>query len=146
MALIIYPLENWNSFLSEIEADGFMVHHPENGDWANKTTEAKEHLLKQTASQIRFCKNIKLPEANETDLREGHAHLLLYAARNDLTEFDANNRAVTYEKAGELAQAFDANKKQSSALTIPPMAELYLSQYGCKSGNSGFSQTYAGRS
>ena len=137
--LIQYPEENWNTFLSQAEADAFMSNMVERGDWDNYTVEQKEFSLTSTASQIRLCKGITLPEDNETDLKEGHGYLLLQAVRVDQTQYDPNDRAVKKEGVGSLQVEYDTNKK-SAGLEFPPMSKLYLQQYGC-SGSTSFSQS-----
>ena len=138
--LIIYPLTDWNTFLSEVDADKFMLTQKDDGGWASLDTAHKEALLVQSASQIRLCKGIKLPTDNELDLREGQAHLLLYTTRTDITEFDPNEKDITKEKVGSLEVNYAYRDKNMNSTSFPPMASLFLEQYGC-SGNKGFSQS-----
>jgi len=140
MSLIIYPTANYQSFMSGIEADGWMATQRDDGGWASLTQHEKDVLLVQSASQIRLCKGIKLPTDNELDLREGQAHLLLYITRTDITEFDPNEKDITKEKVGSLEVNYAYRDKNMTSTSFPPMASLFLEQYGC-SGNSGFSQS-----
>jgi len=138
--LVIYPTQDWKTFLSEIEADEFMAKQTDDGGWSNLATAQKEMLLIQTASQIRLCKGIKLPTTLEGDLKEGQAYLLLQASRIDMTVFDHNEKDITKEKVGSLEVDYAYRDKNMTSTTFPPMASLFLKQYGC-SGNSGFSQS-----
>ncbi len=140
MSLIIYPTQDWQSFLDEAEADAWMLHQRDNGGWDTLPIEQKELLLIQTASQIRLCNNIVLPDDNEADLKEGQAYLLLQATRTDMTLFDPNEKDITKEKVGELEVNYAYRDKDMTATSFPPMSTLFLSQYGCKSGG-GYSQS-----
>jgi hypothetical protein len=97
-------------------------------------------LLIQTAAQIRLCTGITLPTDNEIDLREGQAHLLLQAARVDMTQHDHNAKYVTKEKVGTLEVDYEAGKS-GDVTQFPPMAKLFLGQYGCSGGGGSFSQS-----
>ena len=138
--IIVYPTQNWTSFMSELEADGWMATQRDDGGWASLTQHEKEVLLVQSASQIRLCKGIKLPDDNELDLREGQAYLLLHVTRNDITEFDYNEKDITKEKVGSLEVNYAYRDKNMTSTSFPPMASLFLQQYGCSS-SGGFSQS-----
>jgi len=138
--LKLYPLPGWQTFLGETEADSFMAKQRDDGGWSNLDVQQKEVLLIQTASQIRLCKGIKLPTTLEADLEEGQAYLLLQATRTDMTAFDYNEKDITKEKVGSLEVNYAYRDKNMTSTSFPPMASLFLEQYGC-SGNSGFSQS-----
>ena len=142
--LIIFPVTDWSTFLSEVEADNWMSRQTVDGGWSTLTIQQKEMLLIQTASMIRLCSGIKLPDTNEEDLREGQAYLLLQATRVDMTEFDANDRSITSESVDTISVSYDTNKK-GDVTTFPSMAKLFLTQYGCKGGSSGFTMVKLGR-
>ena len=144
--LIEYPATSWDTFLTLAEADPFMLSFVDSGAWTTFTPDQKEMLLRQTAAMIRLCRGITLPTDNEKDLKMGHGYLLLQASRVDMTQYDANDKAIIEEHAGSVGHSFDARLKANSSLGFPPMASQYLSQYGCSGSNNGFSQTYLGRS
>lgn len=139
--LIIYPTNDWQTFLSETEADSFMAKQRNDGGWSTFTTDQKELLLIMTCDQIRLCPNVTLPDTNEVDLKEGQSHLLLQASRNDLTVYDASGKFVTKEKVGSLEVSYSDNRYKFGDVGFPPLAELYLTQYGCSGGGGGFSQS-----
>ena len=138
--LIQYPTSNWDTFLSLVEADLLLGTMTDIGSWATMTDEEKSHLLVQTASQIRLCQNITLPATLEGDLMLGHGYLLLQASRVDMTEYDHNEKDITGEKVGSIAIRYAYRDKNKTISDIPPMATMYLKQYGC-GGNAGFSQS-----
>jgi hypothetical protein len=140
MALIQYPQTDWNTFLSEAEALSWMEHQRDDGGYSNLTVDQQELLLIQTASQIRLCKNIVLPDDNEADLKEGQAYLLLQATRVDMTQYDHNGKFVTKEKVGSLEVDYSGYGRNTEVSDFPPMAKLFLTQYGC-TGSVGFSQS-----
>ena len=142
--LITFPVTDWSTFLSEVEADAWMTRQQNDGGWSNLTIQQKEMLLIQTASMIRLCSGIKLPDTKEDDLKEGHAYLLLQATKVDMTEFDATDRSITSETVDTISVSYDASKKDG-VTTFPPMSKLFLEQYGCKSGSGGFSMPKLGR-
>ncbi len=141
--VIIYPEIDYNSFIDETEAASFMGKQINSGYWFDYSSEQQEMLLVQTASQIRLCPNIVLPETNEEDLKLGQAYLLLQASRVDMTDFDADSRSITKEKVDTLEVEYDVGYKGDKD-SFPPMSTLYLNQYGCSS-SSGFSQVSLGR-
>ena len=138
--LIIYPKDGWSTFLSQLEADDFMTKQKDDGGWSALTTDQKDMLLTQTTAQIRLCSGIKLPTANEQDLKAGQGYLLLQATRSDMTMFDPNEKDITKEKVGEIEINYAYRDKNSTVVTFPPMAVLFLEQYGCGK-STGFSQS-----
>ena len=138
--LIQYPTTGWQTFLSEVEATSWMQHQRDDGGYSTLTIEEKELLLIQTASQIRLCKNMVLPDTNEADLKEGQAYLLLQATRVDMTQYDHNGKFVTKEKVGSLEVDYSGYNRNTETSDFPPLAKTFLSQYGC-SGSVGFSQS-----
>ena len=142
--LITYPVTGWSTFLSETEADNWMGKQLNDGGWVSLDPHTKEMLLIQTTAMIRLCNGITLPDDNEEDLREGQAYLLLQATRVDMTEFDANDRSITSESVDTISVSYDTNKK-GDVTTFPSMTKLFLQQYGCKGGSSGFTMVKLGR-
>lgn len=142
MALVIYPDTDWNSFLDIATADiliGGMVQTGNTAEYLAMDDTQKEAVLTQTAMQIRLCPSITLPETNETDLQLGQAYLVVYAIHTDMTAYDPNGDAITYEKVGSLATAYQAGMKGSNS-DFDDMTAMLLAQYGC-TGQSGFSQS-----
>jgi len=142
--LITFPVTDWSTFLSEVEADAWMIRKQNDGGWSTLTIQQKEMLLIQTASMIRLCSGSKLPDDNEADLREGQAYLLLQATKVDMTEFDATDRSITAESVDTISVSYDTSKK-GDLTTFPPLAKLFLQQYGCKGGSGGFTMVKLGR-
>ena len=140
MALIIYPATNWNTFVSEIEADGFFGFMTDDGGWSTLTQSQKDAHIISTASMIRLCPNITLPKTNEVDLVEGQLHLLSYTVKSGTETYDPNSKYITKEKVGSLEVDYSEGRATQGSMLLPPMAELYLKQYGCSSGGS-FSQS-----
>lgn len=142
MALIVYPLEDWNTFIDIATADtliGGMVQNANTEAYLAMADPEKEAILTQTALQIKLCNGITLPDENETDLQLGQAYLVVYAIGTDMMAYDPNEKAVTYEKVGSLATAYQTGMKGSNQ-DFDPMTKSLLSQYGCSSGG-GFTQS-----
>lgn len=148
MALIIYPEDNWNSFISIADADitiGAFVASPGQEKYLGYDDAQKEAILKQTALQIKLCKNITLPDEATYDLELAQCYLTTHALEVNMIAYDASADSVTAESVGEISVAYDTNKKDTND-SFPPMVTSILSQYGCKSTSGGFSQGYVGRS
>jgi len=141
MALIIYPSDGWNTFASEADADMFFATRPNSTTWEALTTAQKEAKLTSTASMIRLCKGIVLPDDNEVDLIEGQLHLVDYALKNDTADFDPNSKYITKEKVGDLEVDYSDKRYLQSDIVYPSMTKLYLQQYGCSGGSGSFSQS-----
>ena len=136
--LILYPLDDANSFVDVTEADaiigGFV---PSDGKAAYLALlEAdKEAYLKQAYLQIVSCGGITLPETSESALGSAQCYLVVYSQTVETVNVDPNERAVTAERVDSLAVSYDADKRVSSD-TFPPMVYSLLRTYGCVDGNN----------
>ena len=148
MALIIFPLDNYDSFVSVVDADaiigGFVVSDGQTAYLAGDEA-YKEAILKQTCLQIRLCPNISLPADIESNLELAQCYLVVHALTVDMMSYDANDRAVTKEQVGTLSVEYDANLK-GDVSEFDSMTSALLKQYGCNNKSSGFGQSYLGRS
>ncbi len=59
--------------------------------------------------------------------------------------YDANEKAVSEEHAGEVGQSYDTNFKASDNSSFPPIVNDLLKLYGCTKRSGGFSQPFLGR-
>lgn len=150
MGLIIYPADLWQSFTTVLEADliiSTFVESEGKAVWGSYTDDApKEAILAQTGLQIKLCPGIKLPDAVTTDLELAQCYLVIHALTTDMLSFDANSKAISEEHAGAVGVSYDTSLKADDNMTFDPMTQALLRQYGCSSSNSGFSQSYLGRS
>ena len=147
MALIVYPTDDWDTFIDVTESDSIitgMVQNDNTRAYLTLQVDQKEAVLRQTATQIRLCSNITLPEDNEGDLQLAQCYLTVHAMGVDMTAYDPNEKAVTYEKVGSLATAYQAGMKGSST-DFDSMTSSLLRQYGCSGQSSGFSQSKVAR-
>lgn len=144
--LIVYPDTDWNTFVDIANADtliGGMVQNENTVAYLAQDDTQKEATLTQTAMQIRLCNNITLPDTAEHDLQLAQCYLAVYSMGTDMTAYDPNEKAITYEKVGSLATAYQAGMKGSNS-DFDTMTKSLLKQYGC-SGSSGFSQSTVAR-
>jgi hypothetical protein len=147
MALIIYPEEGYNSFITTVDADaiigGFVV-----SDGVSKylalDEASKEAILRQTALQIKLCPNMVLPDTNESDLGLAQCYLTIHALTVDMISYDPSARSITEERVDTLGVSYDIYHKEANS-HFDPITRQLLSQYGCSSGGS-FSQVAMGRS
>jgi len=148
MALIPYPLDFWNTFAVEAEADlhiGSFVDSVGKTAYGALDSPSKEAILMQTSLQMKLCPKIRLPDTLETDLSLAQCYLVVQALTIDMMAYDANDKAIIEEHAGAVGVSYDVRLKGSSS-EFPPMVIGLLSQYGCKGVSRGFSQSYVGRS
>ena len=148
MALILYPLENWDSFASVAAADiiigGFVTSDGQTAYLALDES-GKEAILRQTALQIKLCPNIVLPATLENDLEVAQCYLTIHALTVDMLSFDSNDKAITGERVDTLGVTYAVSKKGSNS-DFDTMTSMLLKQYGCSGQSSGFSQVSLGRS
>ena len=146
MSLIIYPLENYDSFLEVAECITLSDNYIPNNKFAQLADDtSKEVILRQTALQIKQCKNITLPDDTTNDLEMAQVYLVEQALSTDMVAYDSNDGAVQSETAGSVSMSYFKGEKLSNT-SFPPMVVSLLSQYGCKQSNGKFSQSYASRS
>jgi len=136
--LILYPLDDANSFVDVTEADtiigGFV---PSDGKTAYLALlEAdKEAYLRQAFTQISSCSGITLPDTSESALGTAQCYLVVYSQTVETVNVDPNERAVTGERVDTLGVTYDSDKRVSSD-TFPPMVYSLLRPYGCVDGNN----------
>ncbi len=146
MALVIYPTDNWNSFVSVVDADTIIATFVSDNGYSQLDNEGKEAILIQTALQIRLCNNITLPSDTTSDLELAQCYLVTYALGTDMLAYDPNSRAVIEEHAGAVGTSYDSGMKAEDNSSFPSMVQSLLNQYGCSSSRGGFTQTYKGLS
>lgn len=148
MALIIYPIDDWDSFISVTDADAMIGGFVESvGQTAYLALDeaGKEAILRQTALQISLCPGITLPDENSSSLEKAQCYLVTHALEVNMMSYDPSDDSVTSETVGEISVSYDTNRKDSND-SFPPIVTSLLSSYGCKSSSGGFSQAYVGRS
>lgn len=145
MALIVYPADGWDSFGTLAEIDDFITKNLVAPEWIALDDTTKEIYARQATTLISSCPNITLPDDTSDALMQGQAITAVYALSTPITGYDPNERSVKRQKVDVIEIEYDTALK-GQATTIPPYAQTYLSQYGCKQSTGGFSQTYAGRS
>ncbi len=150
MGLIIYPADLWQSFTTVLEADliiSTFVESEGKAVWDSYLDDApKEAILAQTGLQIKLCPNITLPDDVTTDLELAQCYLTIHALTVDMLSFSVNDKAISEEHAGAVGVSYDVNLKADNNSAFDPMTQALLNQYGCNKSNSGFSQSYLGRS
>ena len=148
MALVIFPLDNYDSFVSVADADaiigGFVVSDGQTAYLAGDEA-YKEAILKQTCLQIRLCPNISLPADIENNLELAQCYLVVHALTVDMMSYDPYDKAVTKESVSTISTEYDVNMK-GDASDFDTMTSALLKPYGCSNKSSGFSQSYIGRS
>lgn len=145
MALVIYPLDGWNSFVTLLEADTIIATYVNDNGYLALTDPEKEAHLIQSAMLISLCPNIVLPVDTEEQLKNAQCQLTVYNLINDPLAYDPNEKAINKEKVDSLEVGYDVNfKKDPDALTFPPVVMYMLKPYGCKT-SGGFTQSFAGR-
>ena len=144
MALIIYPNENWNSFITVLDADllitGFV-------DSVGKTSyealdsDGKEAILKQSTLQIKL-KNCKLPDTLESNLEYAECYQTVHALTVDTMSYDPNSKSISSESVGELSVTYNTNYKDNGTDVLAPIVEQLLANYSCNIESSSFGQVY----
>jgi len=141
--IIIYPAENFNSFVTVAEAETVMkMQFPKDAvKFATLPADEKEALCFNSGTWIRTCKGITYPHPLPQDFILAQVAIMVqYMGMEDFMQHDSSERAITKEKVGDLEVDYDP-KYKGDKYDIHPLIYRYLSPYGCSGGNSGFSQS-----
>jgi len=144
--LIIYPAQNWNTFLPLPDLIRAMEYQfpTEAVEFQKMTIELQNASAMNAGTWIRTCRGLKIPSPVPQDIVLAQVAIMASTLGQNPLDHDPNSRAITKEKVGELEIEYDP-KYKGDALDINPMIYRLLSPFGC-SGNNGFSQSYLGKS
>ena len=144
--LIIYPDENYDSFIS-VATCATLSSRYVIGNEFNKlaTDEEKEAILRQSTLMISMCKGITLPATVSKGLEKATMYLANHALEVNMLFYDANDKAIQSETAGAVSMSYFKGEKDGNE-TFPPMVLSLLNVYGCRGVSRGFSQSYVSRS
>jgi len=132
MALTVYPIENYDSFSSLVDADvliGFMVN--DNG-WSALTDPEKEAYLKQSTMLMKD--RIELPTTLEYDLKLSCLHLSVYSIGKDMLNNDGKNNIKRKSIDGVAETEYFSKASASNA--FPYIVRTLLSKYGLMAKNT----------
>ena len=140
--IIIYPAQNWNSFVTVAEAETIMTMQFPNeaSKFVLLSNAEKEALCFNSGTWIRTCPAIKYPSPLPQDFMLAQVAIMVqYMGIDNFMQHDPSQRAITKEKVGSLEVDYDPKYKEDQ-YDIHPLVYRYLSQYGC-SQNKGFSHS-----
>ena len=140
--IIIYPAQNWNSFVTVAEAETIMAMQfpQEVPKYIALSNAEKEALCFNSGTWIRTCRGLKYPSPLPQDFMLAQVAIMVqYMGIENFMQHDPSQRAITKEKVGSLEVDYDPKYKEDQ-YDIHPLVYRYLSQYGC-SQNKGFSQS-----
>ena len=140
--IIIYPTENWNSFLPLSDLIGGMKFQfpTKVKEFQSMSTDMQMASAANAGMWIRTCKGLKIPEhVIPQDMVLAQIAIMASTIGIDPLEHNPSDRAITKEKVGSLEVEYDPKFKGNDP-DINPLIYRLLSPYGC-SGNKGFSQS-----
>jgi len=141
--LIIYPNNNWNSFLplSDLVA-GMEYQFPTRAtEFLKLPIEQQNASAMNAGTWIRTCNGLKIPSPVVQDIIIAQIAIMATTMGQDPLAYDPNEKAITKEKVGDLEVNYDPAYK-GDTLDINPLIYRLLSPYGCSGGTSnGFSQS-----
>ena len=145
--IIIYPAENWNSFVTVVEAETVMaMQFPKDAVKFNALPpEEKEALTFNAGTWIRTCPSIKFPHPLPQDFILAQVAIMVqYMGIEDFMNYNYSEHSITSETVDTISVSYDP-KYKGDKYDIHPLIYRYLSKYGCGKAGS-FSQSYTGRS
>lgn len=136
MALIIYPTDSWDSFVTIANADTILTNNIPSTQrtlWDALTDTDKEIYLRQATELIRT--KITLPDELEDDLQKATSYLANYSVGKDMTNDDGSGNV----KVKNIAQT--TIKKEyfyagANSNAFPSNVTALLSQYGYGGANT----------
>ncbi len=128
MALIIYPTDSYNSYVSladaEILIDDNII---TTTSWDALTNAQKELYLKQATTLIRLKIQDPYEEATPYDLQLATVHLAVSSISVDMTESDGRDNLKRIKIEGAIEKEYFTKGEKSNS--FPDIVEALLSQY-----------------
>jgi hypothetical protein len=137
MALTIYPTENWDSYVSEVDADALIsANLIETSSWGALTSQHKEIYLKTATRAIKL--KITDPEASETpdDLALATVLLANYSIGRDMTNSDGKENLKRIKIDGAIEKEFFSSGGAKKSNAFPDDVIALLGQFDYQSANS----------
>ena len=128
MALIEYPLDNYDTFCSLVDADAILllnVPSAQLADWTALLDADKEVLLRQSTTLIR--NKITLPYTLEDDLKLATAYLANSSVAVDMTTADGKENVKEKDIVGVVKTVYFSRGQDSNS--FPDLVVLLLGQY-----------------
>jgi len=127
MALIIFPLNDYDSFSTLADAELIVSNMVgDNTSWTGLTDPQKEAYLRQSTLLIR--NKIDLPSDLESDLKLGCVHLSVHSIGLDMLNSDGKDNIKRKSIDGAVETEFFTKGQRSNA--FPSIVNTLLSQYG----------------
>ena len=144
--IIVYPAQNWNSFVTVTEAQTVMaMQFPQDAIKFNALPpEQQESLTFNAGTWIRTCPKINYPHPLPQDFILAQVAIMVqYMGIEDFMQYDSSEKSITNETVGELSVSYDPAHK-GDKYDIHPLIYRYLSPYGCRKAG-GFGMASLGR-
>lgn len=135
MALILYPLDNYDTFCSLADAETLIANNipsAQHTAWDALTDPEKEILLRQATLIIK--NKIELPDLLENELKLAAIYLANSSVGTDMTKDDGKSDVKVKEIVGVVKTEFFGRAKDSNSL--PDMVTMLLSKYNYLSSGS----------
>ena len=143
--LIIYPTQNWNSFLPLTDLISAMEYQFPSHATAFKllSIEVQNSVAMNAGTWIRTCQGLRYPSPLPQEFVLAQVAIMASTYAQDPLVYDPNERAVTNETVGEISRSYDP-KYKGDPLDINPLIYRYLTPYGCAKAG-GFKMIPLGR-
>lgn len=135
MALILYPLDGYDTFCSLADAESLITNNIpsiQHTAWDALQDPEKEILLRQATLIIK--NKIDLPEELENELKLATVYLANSSVGLDMTNDDGKSNIKSKEIVGVVKTEFFG--KSSDSNSLPDMVTMLLSKYDFTSGSS----------
>lgn len=125
--MIVYPLDNWDTFCDAAEADTIIAGFVSQGNWASLTSPQKEAYLRQSSLLI-YGRLFEPPTTAETPLKQATCYLSIYSIGRDMTVDDGKSNLKRIKIDGALEKEFFT--RGVSSVAFPAVVNQLLEQYG----------------
>jgi len=126
MGLTVFPLDNYDSFSSLVDADTLIASMVSDNGWSTLTDPQKEAYLRQSTLLIRT--KIDLPDTLEDDLKLACLHLSTYSIGKDMLNNDGKDNIKRKSVDGVAETEYFS--KGSASNSFPSIVRTLLYNYG----------------
>lgn len=135
MALVLYPTDGYNAFISLADCNTFLTENVPTSQralWDALTDPDKELYIKQATLLIK--NKITLPDTLEDDLQHATAYLANYSVDKDMLNSSNDSNLKRKRVEGVIDKEWFSPTKSDN--NFPDIVDLLLSSYGAVSDGS----------
>jgi len=136
MALIVYPLTNYDTFCSLVDAETILLNNVPSTQrtlWDALTVDADKEILLRMATLL-IKQRITLPDTLESDLKSATVYLANHSIGVNMMDDDSSDNIKSKQIDGVTKVEYFSRGESSNA--FPSLVDSLLSQYNSVSDSS----------